>query len=312
MNRDCARLERRFPKKLLGTIAVALLFTALTWLAYEYAIGSMAAEAKSQVGAVEAMVDPFAGTSFEAKAAYIIDTQGRVRLSKNADAQLPLASLTKIALVLAISEVLPPEKLVTLKNDVSGNGKGDTLPKGTTWTVQDLVDFTLVASSNDGAEALAQEAEGSLLEKYPDATAGRAALWRMNQIAKKLGLSNTYFANVTGLEESATQSGAYGSARDVATLMLYAMTNEPGIFSATRQQTLTITSQESTRATVKNTDEALPSMRNFVLIGAPARVGGEVMGSLAVIGPTRIDYEHTMTAVSYIARMFDKILNESE
>ena len=59
-------------------------------------------------------------------------------------------------------------------------------------------------------------------------------------------------------------------------------------------------------------DEALPSMRNFVLIGAPARVGGEVMGSLAVIGPTRIDYQHTMTAVSYIARLFDKVLNESE
>jgi heat-inducible transcriptional repressor len=53
-------------------------------------------------------------------------------------------------------------------------------------------------------------------------------------------------------------------------------------------------------------------MRNLVLIGAPARVGGEVMGSLAVIGSTRIDYEHTITAVSYIARLFDRILNESE
>jgi heat-inducible transcriptional repressor len=53
-------------------------------------------------------------------------------------------------------------------------------------------------------------------------------------------------------------------------------------------------------------------MSNFVLIGAPARVGKEVMGSLAVIGPTRIDYQHTMTAVSYIARLFDKILNETE
>jgi heat-inducible transcriptional repressor len=53
-------------------------------------------------------------------------------------------------------------------------------------------------------------------------------------------------------------------------------------------------------------------MRNLVLIGAPARVGDDVMGSLAVIGPTRIDYQHTMTAVSYIARLFDRILNESE
>jgi heat-inducible transcriptional repressor len=69
--------------------------------------------------------------------------------------------------------------------------------------------------------------------------------------------------------------------------------------------------QEAVRVVI-GLDEALPSMRNFVLIGAPARVGGEVMGSLAVIGPTRIDYQHTMTAVSYIARMFDKVLNESE
>ena len=55
-----------------------------------------------------------------------------------------------------------------------------------------------------------------------------------------------------------------------------------------------------------------PEMQNFVLIGAPAHSGNEVMGSLAVIGPTRMDYQHTITAVSYIARLFDKILNESE
>ncbi len=71
------------------------------------------------------------------------------------------------------------------------------------------------------------------------------------------------------------------------------------------------TRQEAVRVVI-GLDEAMPSMRNFVLIGAPARVGGEVMGSLAVIGPTRIDYQHTMAAVSYIARMFDRVLNESE
>src|SRR6202045_3200820 len=69
--------------------------------------------------------------------------------------------------------------------------------------------------------------------------------------------------------------------------------------------------QEAVRVVI-GLDEALPSMRNLVLIGTPARVGGEVMGSLAVLGPTRMDYQNTITAVSYIARLFDKILNESE
>jgi heat-inducible transcriptional repressor len=69
--------------------------------------------------------------------------------------------------------------------------------------------------------------------------------------------------------------------------------------------------QEAVRVVI-GLDEASPAMQNFVLIGAPARVGGEVVGSLAVIGPTRLDYQHTMSAVSYITRLFDKLLNESE
>jgi len=69
--------------------------------------------------------------------------------------------------------------------------------------------------------------------------------------------------------------------------------------------------QEAVRVVI-GLDEALPSMRNLVLIGAPARIGGDMMGSLAVLGPTRMDYQHTITAVAYIARLFDQVLNESE
>ncbi len=68
--------------------------------------------------------------------------------------------------------------------------------------------------------------------------------------------------------------------------------------------------QEAVRVVI-GLDEAQPSMRNLVLIGAPARMGGNVMGSLAVLGPTRMDYQHTITAVSYIARLFDKVLNDA-
>ncbi|HEX2328614.1 MAG TPA: heat-inducible transcriptional repressor HrcA [Candidatus Angelobacter sp.] len=70
------------------------------------------------------------------------------------------------------------------------------------------------------------------------------------------------------------------------------------------------TQQESVRVVI-GLEEAVPEMRNFVLIGAPARVGDEMQGSLAVIGPTRMDYQHTITAVSYIAQLFDKLLNEN-
>ena len=71
------------------------------------------------------------------------------------------------------------------------------------------------------------------------------------------------------------------------------------------------TRQEAVRVVV-GLEEKIPEMRNFVLIGAPARVGDEVIGSMAVIGPTRMDYENTISAVSYIAKLFDKVLNEPE
>ncbi len=70
------------------------------------------------------------------------------------------------------------------------------------------------------------------------------------------------------------------------------------------------TRQEAVRVVV-GLEDAMPHLNNFVLIGTPARVGDEVMGSLAVIGPTRMDYENTITAVSYIARLFDRLWNES-
>jgi heat-inducible transcriptional repressor len=70
------------------------------------------------------------------------------------------------------------------------------------------------------------------------------------------------------------------------------------------------TRQEAVRVVI-GLEEAMPEMRNFVLIGAPARVGDEIRGSLAVIGPTRMDYQHTITAVSHIAQLFDKLLNET-
>jgi len=71
-------------------------------------------------------------------------------------------------------------------------------------------------------------------------------------------------------------------------------------------------SRQETVRVVIGLEETMPDLHNFVLIGAPARVGDEVFGRVAVIGPTRMDYQHTITAVSYIARLFDKILNDSE
>jgi heat-inducible transcriptional repressor len=55
-------------------------------------------------------------------------------------------------------------------------------------------------------------------------------------------------------------------------------------------------------------DEASPAMQDLVLIGAPARLGGANLGTVAVIAPTRIQYQEMIHAVRYIARLSERIL----
>jgi heat-inducible transcriptional repressor len=69
--------------------------------------------------------------------------------------------------------------------------------------------------------------------------------------------------------------------------------------------------QESVRVVFDLEDHA-PEMSGLVLIAAPARMGGESRGTVGVIGPKRMHYENTMNAVSYIAQVFDRMLEPRE
>jgi heat-inducible transcriptional repressor len=55
-------------------------------------------------------------------------------------------------------------------------------------------------------------------------------------------------------------------------------------------------------------DASSPAMQDLVLIGAPARLGGTNLGTVAVIAPTRIQYQEMIQAVRYISRLSERIL----
>ncbi len=56
-------------------------------------------------------------------------------------------------------------------------------------------------------------------------------------------------------------------------------------------------------------DETSPAMQDLVLIGAPARLGGASLGTVALIAPTRIQYQEMIHAVRYIAQISERILD---
>jgi heat-inducible transcriptional repressor len=54
-------------------------------------------------------------------------------------------------------------------------------------------------------------------------------------------------------------------------------------------------------------DDTMPAMQDLVLVGAPAHFGAERMGTVAVIAPTRMQYQEMIQAVSYIARLSERV-----
>jgi len=68
-----------------------------------------------------------------------------------------------------------------------------------------------------------------------------------------------------------------------------------------------VDARQRTVRVVVGLEDAIPELRDFVLIGAPARLGAENLGTVAVIGPTRIQYQETINAVSYIAQLSGRI-----
>lgn len=54
-------------------------------------------------------------------------------------------------------------------------------------------------------------------------------------------------------------------------------------------------------------DRASPAMQDLVLIGASARLGGDALGTVAVIAPTRIQYQEMIQAVRYVAGLSERL-----
>lgn len=212
---------------------------------------------ESQVAAAATTYNPYENMTLSATSAIVIDlTNGKTLYSLNPDTQLPLASLTKIALALAVSEVLPPDGILPTTREITSAGGAQILPAGELWRVQDIIDAVLVTSSNNGAELLAEAANEFLHARFPEVPDDNATLWRMNALAQELGLKQTYFLSVNGLDVSETLASAYGSARDMATLFTHAFEAKPAVFSGTAREESSFTSINGAQGSVaRNTNE---------------------------------------------------------
>lgn len=199
----------------------------------------------------------FAQIPLEANAAIVYDLAlGETLYAKNSDAQLPLASLTKILTVYAALTELAPNTPVTITAEATNLDGPHAFRTGQIFSLDDLARLTLVASLNDGAAAIIQATASQGNRSQYAALAGAAAA---------LGLSQTYAVNGHGLDMSAMVSGGYGSARDLARLAGALVEKSPSIAAATTREYAEAVSKGGTTFKVKNTDPIVDTIPGLIL-----------------------------------------------
>lgn len=193
-----------------------------------------------------------------AKAAIVYDlTTGEVLYEKNAEAQLPLASLTKLLTLYAAVDSLPLTANIPITADALAS-EGDTgFSEGEVFDLEALAKLALVGSSNDAAAAIAQAAA-----RARHASNGTALL---ASAAAALGLSQTYALNGTGLDENSTISGAYGSAHDIAILAGELLKRVPSIAHASIRPSVSVSSQSGFSYTLANTNPGTEHVPGLLL-----------------------------------------------
>jgi len=135
---------------------------------------------------------------YSAKSVWIYDRNSQeVLFADHANTATAPASLVKLMTALVVYENTDLDEIVKVGSAAAVPGNRAKFLPQDEFTVRDLLTAMLVFSANDAGEALAK----SVSSPTP-------FIDQMNHKAKQLGLENTQFANVTGLDDTAQFSTA--------------------------------------------------------------------------------------------------------
>lgn len=159
-----------------------------------------------------------------AQSAILIEPEsGKVLYERNADERRYPASVTKVMTLLLVFEALDSGRLkmddtVTASEYASSMGGSQIfLSPGEKMSAEDMIKSVIIASANDAATALAEHIAGS----------EDAFVALMNKRASELGMVNTHFENVSGLDDTANDHKT--TARDIAIMSRELIVNHPKV-----------------------------------------------------------------------------------
>lgn len=143
----------------------------------------------------------------QAKAAYCVDLANQETImARNADKQMPVASLTKLVTALVTLDGMPLDRKITVPDHIKNVPKTVVgLKPGDVLTVNDLLHGLLMGSGNDCAEALACA--------YPGGKSKFLAA--MNKKVREIGTTRTVFYTPSGLDRKVNSAKDGDATEDV-------------------------------------------------------------------------------------------------
>lgn len=152
------------------------------------------------------------GMDITSKSAFLCDmASGEILFAKDEKQHLPVASMVKMMTILISLEELDAgnvelDTLITTTENASSMGGSQVfLDPYVEYRFEDLLKSVIMASANDASVALGEYFNGN----------EKAFVARMNKRAKQLGMTDTHYANCTGLPAPEQ----YSCAKDCATLL---------------------------------------------------------------------------------------------
>jgi D-alanyl-D-alanine endopeptidase (penicillin-binding protein 7) len=164
------------------------------------------ANERPSLGMLQGLHAQFDPLELKSSVALVLDQEtSEVLFSKNPDAVLPIASITKLMTALVVVEAGQSldEKLTVTEDDIdTEKGSRSRLAVGTQLTRGEMLNLALMASENRAAHLLGRYFDGGM----------PAMVSAMNRKAAALGMADTRYVEPTGLS-SQNRSSAHDLAR---------------------------------------------------------------------------------------------------
>ena len=225
-------MERRNLALLCAGVVCFWLFALAFGTAQDSGLRWVEAPAAAQTAVAGEEMQPAALTAAQpdltlnCHAVCLIDQDtGTVLYEKNADQQMPIASITKVMTLLLTFEAIHDGRLTldTLvpvsEHAYHMGGSQIWLEPGEQFTLDEMIKAICVSSANDAAVAVAELVGGS----------EQGFVQMMNDRAAELGMTNTTFHNACGLDTE----GHLSTARDVAIMSRQILTTCPEVLHYT-------------------------------------------------------------------------------